>query len=334
MGSMKQTIMSITEQIPTEADAYRYLEVLRWGDEPACAHCGDANVYFIAPGNGVSRKTRTGAMSERRVWKCRSCKRQFSVLTGTVFHRAKVPVRMIVLCLFEMCLSKNGVAAREVARKYGTCPRTAWYVTQRIREAMKNDGALSTMRGTIIADETWFGGDPTNRHGGTRRHAIKEPVGRPVVPGENLKTDKQPILTIINRETGEVRSRTVPDVTGHTLRKVIAEQVDTAGSVLWTDEGSWYNQIGREFIDHKTINHSQGEYARNGVSTNQVEAYFGQFKRSVDGTHHHVSKKHLPRYLTEFDFRYTTCKESDGERLGRLARRMDQRLTYRSLTAS
>ncbi len=110
-------------------------------------------------------------MSERRVWRCFTCRKQFSVLTGTIFHGTKVPIRTWVLVIFEMCASKNGVAAREVERKYGVCARTAWHMMHRIREAMKNDTLVATMRGTIVADETWIGGDPKNRHESKRERA-------------------------------------------------------------------------------------------------------------------------------------------------------------------
>ncbi len=154
------------------------------------------------------------------------------------------------------------------------------------------------------------------------------------MPGEhNSKTDKTPVLSIINADTGEVRSRVVSDTTTHTLRKVMAEQIDMAGSVLHTDEGAWYKSIGREFIDHQAVNHSQGEYVRGNVTTNRAEGYFGQLKRSIDGTHHHVSRRHLHRYVSEFDYRYTTCKLSDSERMKRLMRQTGgRRLTRRMLT--
>jgi transposase-like protein len=147
-------------------------------------------------------------------------------------------------------------------------------------------------------------------------------------------TTKTPVLSLVNAETGEVRSRVVPRVDGHNLRKAMSEQIDMANSTLWTDEGSWYNQIGEEFIEHNTVNHSQDEYVDwiTGASTNRAETYFSQLKRSIDGTHHHVSKTHLPRYLAEFDFRYSTCKMNDGDRLQKMIDQVPgRRLTYRPL---
>ncbi len=126
---MKLTVVQIADRLRSEADAYRYLEELRWGEgEPGCPHCGETGATYIQPTNGVSRKTRTGEMSERRVWRCVHCRKQFSVITGTVFHGTKVPLRTWVLVVFEMVSSKNGISAREVERKYGVCPRTAWHM--------------------------------------------------------------------------------------------------------------------------------------------------------------------------------------------------------------
>ncbi len=138
-----------------------------------------------------------------------------------MFHGTKVPLRTWVLVTFEMVSSKNGVSAREIERKYGVCPRTAWFVLHRVREAMANDALVETMRGTIVADETWIGGKPSNRHAS----ASNKPV--PYKPGEehNARTDKTPVLSLINTTTGEVRSRVVPNVTGAVLAKVISSQV-------------------------------------------------------------------------------------------------------------
>lgn len=318
MGSVaKVTIASLSREIRTESDAYRYLEVLRWGDSPRCPFCEGTEVYFIVPCNGVSRRSASGSMSERRVWKCRPCRKQFSVLTNTVMHATKIPVRTWLLVIFDMCASKNGVSAREVERRYGVTIKTAWHMLHRIRQAMAGgDRLVTTMRGRIIADETWFGGDPRWMHRDKR-------------PGRSGVSRKTPILSLVDANTGEVRSRVIPTVTGATLRKMISEQVDTAASLLVTDESTLYLQAEADFLGRKTVNHGLHQYVRNGVTTNQVEGFFGQFKRSVDGTHHHVSKEHLHRYLGEFDFRYSTCHMSDYGRMRTLATQMEGRLTYK-----
>src|ERR1700733_10490373 len=116
---MSMTVLQLADRLRTEADAYVLLEDLRWHGRPVCPHCGSVgDHYFLTPANGSSRKTRTGAASERRVWKCRDCRKQFSVLTGTIFHGSRISIRTWVLVIMEMCASKNGVSAREIERKY------------------------------------------------------------------------------------------------------------------------------------------------------------------------------------------------------------------------
>ncbi len=154
--------------------------------------------------------------------------------------------------------------------------------------------------------------------------------------GHAVRADnKIPVLSLIDRNTGEVRSRVVPDVTGATLRKAIAEQVDMAGSILYTDAAPSYRQLGTEFQRHAWVDHSSNEYVRGDVSTNQAENFFSQLKRSIDGTHHHVSTEHLARYLAEFDFRYSTKEMDDTERMRKLMEQSaGRRLSYRPLIGS
>lgn len=143
------------------------------------------------------------------------------------------------------------------------------------------------------------------------------------------------MLTLINKDTGEARSRVIANVKSSTLAKALAEQVDMAGSVLHTDAGMGYRQVGHEFMRHEFVDHSSYEYVRGDVSTNRAEGFFGQLKRSLDGTHHHISREHLHRYLGEFDYRYTTREMNDGQRmLDLMGRTGGKRLTYTSTKKS
>ena len=248
------------------------------------------------------------------------------MITGTVFHGSKVSLRTWLFVVFEMAANKNGFAAREIERKYGVAPKTAWFMAHRIREAMANRAPGSLLVGTIVADETWIGGDPKNHHW--------KPIEPELLkPGHSrVRTDKTPVVSLVSVETGEVRSRVVADVTGRTLRKVIEQQVDIANSHLQTDAASAYLPVGREFLSHQSVAHERGEYVRDGVTTNRLEGYFAQMKRSIDGTHHHVSKVHLHRYVSEFDFRYSTCKDTDAVRMARLMGQTGgRRLRYRDV---
>lgn len=316
---MEFSIPRLADELRTEADAYRFLEDLRWDGQPVCPHCGSVRKpYFLTPRDGSSRKTRTGSRSQRRVWKCGDCRRQFSALTGTIFHGSKIPVRTWIFVVFEMASSKNGVSAREIERKYDLTAKSAWFCLHRIREAMKREPLAGLLSGRVVADETWYGGRPSNRHGHKR--------GK----GGQGQTDKTPIMALVSHETGEVRSTAIPNVSGDSLRAVLSEHVEAAKTHLHTDEAAAYPPIVADFASHSAVNHQTGEYVRDGVSTNVAESYFSQLKRSVDGTHHHVSRDHLPRYLAEFDYRFSTRHLSDTERMKQLGRQAgNRRLTYR-----
>lgn len=313
------SIVHLIERIPDEAAAYHYLEELRWPDKPVCPHCGSINDhYFLKPKDEVGRRTRTGNVSQRRVWKCKDCRKQFSVLTGTIFHGSKVPVRLWIFVFFEMCSNKNGIAAREIERKYDVSPKTAWFMTQRIREAMAVRGQPK-MVGIIEADETFVGGDP-GRMNKKRRAAYQ-------ASGES----KQPVMALINVRSGEVRAKVVPDVTARNLRKVMYENVQPYGSILYTDGALVYQSIGRKFARHEAVNHEAGEYVRDKATTNRAENFFGQFKRSLNGTHHHVSREHLDRYVSEFAFRHTSHHMPDTDRIERLMGQVvGRRLAYKN----
>jgi transposase-like protein len=221
--------------------------------------------------------------------------------------------------MFEMASARNGMSAREIQRKYDVTAEAAWFMAHRIREAMKRDPIAGLLTGRVVADETWYGGKPSNRHG----HDPKKHV-------QGMRSgDKATIMSLVSRETGEVRSRVIPDVKPDNLRSVLMEQTDPKTTHLHTDTSAQYKVLGKDFASHEAVNHMVREYVRGDVSTNQAESYFSQLKRSLDGTHHHVSRVHLHRYVTEFDFRFSTCKLADSERMAKIiAGTTGRRLTY------
>ncbi|MDT4932627.1 MAG: hypothetical protein QOK11_519 [Pseudonocardiales bacterium] len=170
MSKQEFSIPKLSARLRTEADAYLMLEELRWGGTPdACPNCGEmGRCYFLTPKNGVSRKTRTGAVSQRRVWKCGGCRKQFSALTGTIFHGSKISVRTWLLVIFEFVSSKNSVSAWEISRKYEITNESAWHMLHRIREAMKMEPVVGLLGGAVQVDETWIGGEPKTRHRSAR----------------------------------------------------------------------------------------------------------------------------------------------------------------------
>lgn len=316
---MKLTLLNISDRCRTEADAYELLEELRWHGNPICSHCGHDKSYFLTPKNGETRATgpkRT--MSPRRVWKCAKCRKQFSVLTGTIFHGTKISLRVWLIVLAQVSSAKNGISAREVARMHEITEESAWHMIHRIREAMKREPMAGLLSGIVTADETFIGGKPKNMHR-SKRHAVDH-AGR---------DNKVAVLSLVHRETGEVRSQVVPNVRAETLKAAIEKQVDLPTTVLHTDSAPAYVKIGWKAADHQSVNHIMGEYVRGNVTTNHAEGYFAQLKGSIAGTFHHVSEEHLPRYLAEFDFRFSTRKLDDTARMERLLGQVGgRRLAY------
>jgi transposase-like protein len=317
----RTTLASLSLEINSEADAYVYLENMRWGDTPRCAHCQGTSVYFIESNNGVSRRTAAGTLSERRVWKCRPCKKQFSVLTGTILHATNISVRIWVMVIFEMCSAKNGLSAREVERKYGVCPRSAWHMLHRIRQEMDSPiGNLFT--GDVIVDETWIGGDPANMHA-SKRH------GR-----AGGGTDKTPVVSLVSVKTGEIRSTVVTHVDSASVRQAVMTNADLPFSTLHSDSARYYGNVASKMEGHFAVDHKAGQYVtEKSLGTQKCETFFSQLKRSIDGTHHHVTREHLHRYVGEFYFRYSTCKMTDTERMTRLGSQLEGWLTYKRVSA-
>lgn len=326
---MRLTLAYVRKHVQDEADAYVLLERLRWGadnEELVCPHCGHDRAYFLNPkggarGTGKPKADGKRTQSVRRVWKCAKCRKQFSVLTGTIFHGTKVALADWLTVMVLMCSAKNGISGREVERLIGVTPETAWFMLHRLREAMKREPVAGMLTGVVQADETFIGGQAKYMHNSNPRKAQQEKGG----------AGKTAVLSLVCGD--EVRSQVVPDVTGASFRKAMAEHIDMASSTLVTDAWVGYNPIGPEFAEHEVVNHAMDEYVNaRGATTNHAEGYFSQLKRSIDGTHHHVSREHLPRYLAQFDFLYSTRKLTDSTRLQRMVDQAEgRRLTYRPL---
>jgi transposase-like protein len=224
----------------------------------------------------------------------------------------------------ELSGSKNGVSASEIERKYNLTPKTAWFMVHRLREGMKRDSSAGLLSGVLIADETWIGGDPGNQH--ARERVAMGP--------DRWTTNKTTVLSVIDKASGEARSAVVPNVRASTLRKAMEREleINLGASTLHTDSARHYVRLAATAKGHESVNHNLGEYVRGDVTSNMAEGYFSQLKRSIDGTHHHVSKEHLPRYLAQFDWLYSNRKATDSERMRRLLSQVGgRRLTYRPL---
>ncbi len=290
--------------------AAEYLESLRWPDGVVCPKCGESE--------REPYRLKGKSLKNRRVWKCRACRKQFTVMVGTIFESSHVPLNKWLAAFYMLCSSKKGMSAHQLHRSIGVTYKTAWFMFHRIREAMKEPAFAEKLSGVVEADETYIGGKRKNKHG-------KETRGRPPQI-DGLKT-KAPVLSLVERG-GRVRSQRVANVTAKELGRVIDQEVDI-NARLMTDELRSYEKIGSMYADHKSISHGRGEYAVGDVHVNTVEGYFSILKRGVTGVYHHVSRVHLHRYLQEFDFRYNTRDISDSARTVRaLAQAEGRRLLY------
>ena len=316
-GKVGENKSQIVREVPLacadEDAAVDFMEARRWGDQPACPHCGSVDVYKM--------QSRDGGREKHYRWRCRDCGKQYSVRTGTVFEDSRIPMRHWCFAFWAACSSKKGVSAKQIQRQTGLSYKSALFMMHRIRFAMAPDPAPEPrLQGTVEADETYVGGKPRHKgwkHG--RHHPRKE------------WTTKVPVVAMVERG-GSVRAEVVAKVTTANLREVLERHVDPSAHLM-TDERRGYLPIGRDFAAHSVINHARDEYARGDVTTNTVEGYFGLFKRKLYGTHHAVSKKHLHRYLAEASFIYNTRDMDDGERAETAIRRgQGRRLTYREPT--
>lgn len=273
----------------TNDQAREYLEKLRWDGKPFCAHCACLEVTKL---NG--KATRPG------VYKCRGCRKQFTVTVGTIFEDSHIELRQWVKAFSLICSSKKGISAHQLYRMLGLGSyKSAWHMAHRIRHAMKQEPMRGLLAGTIEVDETYVGGKP-------RRKGPHNQRGR--------GTKKTPVVALIQRG-GPMRVRVVNRVSSSNLRAAFTETVDLTKSQLMTDEWPAYRTIGRKFKDgHNSVNHGEKEYSRDGVNVNSCESFFALLKRGVHGTFHHVGKQHLQRYCDEFAFRWNHRETTDAER--------------------
>ena len=283
--------------------AAEYLEGLRWPNGVVCPHCGESE---REPYRLKSKATK------RRLWKCRACRKQFTVMVGTIFESSHIPLNKWLAAFYLLCSSKKGMSAHQLYRMLGVSYKTAWFLFHRIREAMREPAFTSRLSGTVEADESYIGG---------KRKGRSEGRGR----GTKHKT---PVMTLVERD-GRARSFRVANVTARELGGAIREHVDPR-SRLVTDEWLAYREVGKDFAAHDTVAHGYGEYVRGSTHTNTVEGYFANLKRGVNGIYHHVSRAHLDRYLAEFDFRYNARHASDSARtVAALSQAKGKRLKYR-----
>ncbi|MDP1730178.1 MAG: IS1595 family transposase [Devosia sp.] len=286
------------------------LESVRWPDGPVCPHCGNLDQEKIAKGQGTAHRA--------GLYYCAACNGQFTVTVGTVMERSKISLSKWLFAMHLVGASKKGMSALQLSRMLGVTYKTAWFLCHRIREAMTevNPTPIGGEGKIVEADTTYIGGREKNKHVGKRK------------AGNIGGAGKQIVHTLVERD-GRARSEHIANISGATLRTVLDERVSRK-STLMTDTAGGYLHVGKEFTRHEMVDHGKDEYVRGDAYTNTAEGRFSLMKRAVYGTHHSISAAHLSRYLVEWDFKYNTRKNSDGERAALIAKGIEgKRLTYR-----
>lgn len=295
---MRMNLAELTKM--TEEEARAFFEKLRWPQGVRCAHCDSKKITKLQ-----------GPTDRPGLYNCNECRQKFTVSVGTILEDSHLPIRKWLIAFHLMCASKKGVSALQVKRQIGVTYKTAWHLCHRIRLAMETEGGL--LLGTVEVDETYVGGKT--------RMGIR---GR----GSERKT---PVMALVRRD-GSMKARVIERVNAKTLQGAIHELVDKRSTIM-TDEWRSYTGIGKHFKGgHQVVNHGRKEYVRGDVYTNNAESWFALLKRGIHGSFHHVSKIHLPRYCTEFEFRWNHRKVTDGERMmTAITQAKGKRLTYNPL---
>jgi transposase-like protein len=247
-------------------------------------------------------------------YKCYQCRKPFTVKIGTIFEDSHVPMHIWLQAIYLIAGSKKGISSQQLHRTLGVTIKTAWFMSHRIREAMKSTDTipLGGLGAIVEADETFIGRD------------ADKPVKRAFF-------HKMKVLALVDRNSGRSRAFVIDNVTVPDIQPILRDNVHKL-SKLMTDEASHYQSIGRFFYRHDTVNHTALEYGRGKVHTNTIEGYFSIFKRGMKGIYQHCAKKHLHRYLAEFDFRYSFRQAvgyNDADRATELLKGIvGKRLTY------
>jgi transposase-like protein len=282
MGRKKDNLNAMLAM--PEASARRLVEKWRWPNGPVCPHCGSVTVTRLE-----GESTRDG------VFKCKDCRKQFTVTVGTFMERSHIPITKWVQAIYLFCTARKGVSALQLQRILQLASyKSAWHMVHRVREAMKQEPMASKLKGTVEIDEAYVGGKPRPKAGAPRSKR-----GR--------GTNKQPVFVMVERD-GEARCQPVNSVREKTLVPIIKENVDP-NAVVMTDEWKAYRNLCDHFPNgHGVVQHGLGQYVAGNETTNTAESFWAIVKRSHKGVYHKMSKKHMHRYCTEYEFRWNTRK--------------------------
>lgn len=290
------------------SDPQRYHDLLvrlRWDNKVCCTFCKHDKVYTL-----------TGKYKR---YKCAKCKKQFSVIKGTIFENSPISLQKWFMAIYLTLSNKKGISSTQLSRALTITQKTAWFMLQRIRFMLRVRTTREKLKGLIQIDETFVGGKNKNRRWDKK---VKYSQGR------SFK-DKTPVLGLLD-DTGKIRAIVVKDTTKSTIQPIVRRLIEP-DSIIVTDEWKAYHGLNDRY-EHMVVDHMRKQYVNaQGFTTNALEGAWSHLKRTIIGTHHQVSRKHLQRYCDEFAYRYNTRKESDHERFTLSFEKVESRLRYKDL---